>query len=121
MSQLTALGTSLVMEVPVAVVIGAGLAWVPRNQTLRLFAVAMTATLLTHPCAWWGYRGLRYGLDLGRDPAFYTVEIAVTLVEALLFWRLAGITPVRALLVSLAANSLSAFWGWEFARLLGWA
>ena len=62
MSQLHALVVSLTMEVPVAVSIRWALRWHPRRDAIRLSMVALSTTLLTHPVAWWGFRGLRHGL-----------------------------------------------------------
>ena len=119
MSQLHALAVSLTMEVPVAVTMGLALGWHPRGDAMRLSLVALSTTLLTHPVAWWGYRGLRYGFDWERWPAFVVIELLVCAAEAWMFWRLTRFTAVQALVVAFVVNSLSAFWGWEFAALIG--
>ena len=118
-SQLSALLVSLAMEVPLALVLALSLHWVVRADRGRLLVVAAGTTLLTHPVAWWTYRGLRRSLEWERWPAFALVEIGVTLAEAALYWRLARITPVRALILSLTVNAASAFWGGEVAVWLG--
>ena len=119
MSQLHALVVSLTMEVPVAVSIGWALRWHPRRDAVRLSMVALSTTLLTHPVAWWGFRGLRDGLDWDRWLAFALVELWVCAVEAWMFWRMTEFTKVQALWVAVLVNALSAFWGWEFAALIG--
>jgi len=119
MSQLYALLISIGMEVPTAMAMGLGLRWVERTDWLRLLAVATCTTLLTHPFAWWGYRTLRNDLDLSRWPAFAIVEITVSVVEAVMYWRLARIPPAKALILALVVNAFSAFWGRDLATLLG--
>jgi hypothetical protein len=119
MSQLNALLISIGMEVPLAMGLCLGLRWVERADWHRLLAVATCTTLITHPFAWWGYRTLRNGLDLSRWPAFAIVEIAVSLVEAAMYWRLARIPPLKAVILAFAVNAFSAFWGRDLAKLLG--
>ena len=117
--QLSGLLISLAMEVPLALALALGLKWVAGTDWRRLLGVAIGTTLLTHPVAWWGYRGLRGALEWERWPAFALVEICVTLAEAAMYWRLARITPLRALILALAVNAASAFWGSELAIGLG--
>jgi hypothetical protein len=119
MSQLNALLISVGMEVPVAMVLGLGLRWVRRSEWAQLLAVATCTTLLTHPFAWWGYRALRGDLELSRWPAFAIVEIVVSLAEATMYWRLAKISPGKALVMAFSVNALSAFWGRDLAGFLG--
>ena len=119
MSQLNALLISIGMEVPVAMGLGLGFRMVRRSDWAHLLAVATCTTLLTHPFAWWGYRALRNELEWSRWPAFATVEIAVTLAEAAMYWRLAKISPGKAVVLALSVNALSAFWGRDLAMLLG--
>jgi hypothetical protein len=117
MSQVNALLVSLGMEVPVAMGLCLGLRWVVRSDWKRLLAVATCTTLLTHPFAWWGYRALRE--DFSRWPAFAIVEITVSLAEAAMYWRLARISPLKALVLAFTVNAVSAFWGRDLAELLG--
>ena len=119
MSQLNALLISIGMEVPVAMGLGLGFRWVRRSDWAKLLAVATCTTLLTHPFAWWGYRALRNGLELSRWPAFALVEITVSLVEAAMYWRLAKISPGKALVLAFSVNAISAFWGRDLAKVLG--
>jgi len=62
---------------------------------------------------------LREGQDFSRWPAFAMVEVSVSLVEAAMYWRLARIPPAKALILAFAVNAISAFWGRDFAELLG--
>ena len=117
--QFDALLISIVMEVPLAMGLAMGLAWVERAAWSRLFLVAISTTLLTHPFAWWGYRGLRTDLTWEHWPAFILVEVLVSLIEAVMYWRLARLTLSNAVTVAVLVNAASALFGGHLAGVLG--
>ena len=118
-SQLSGLVISLGMEVPLAMAMGLGLSWVEKTEWKRLLVVAVTTTLLTHPFAWWGYRGLRWELGWSYGLALSVVEVLVTLAEAAVYWRAARIPPGKALILAAVVNACSALWGGELRGILG--
>ncbi len=86
-------------------------------------APSFTASAMTHPAVWFIFPTL--GIYCGWS--FYTMvgvsELFAWLAEALFFWSVVSVTPVRALLISLAANSASVVCGegmrWATFRVFG--
>ena len=72
----------------------------------RLAAVALAATLLTHPFAWHGFAALK-GLVPGYWPRALIIEGGVAVVEGLLYGSLAGAGLWRGQLMGWAANAWS--------------
>jgi hypothetical protein len=97
---LLALGLTLAIELPVAF-LGA-----PRGRRGSILAVAVFLNLLTHPLA----NQLAWHLPSG----FLAIEILVWLVEGCAYRHVGGLSWVRALLIALVANGLTAllslFW-----------
>jgi hypothetical protein len=91
---------SLAIEVPVVMLL-----WRPQGSRLRVLGAALAATLLTHPFAITGFRAL--SPHLSYPARVLVVETAVAAVEAVLFWRVAGMPGPRAVAVSIAANAAS--------------
>lgn len=103
MHQLTALGLTLAIELPVLALLARAL------PPARVWVVAAGASLLTHPMAWHIASVLpaeQYRVGL------WLIEIGVTITEGLWyqFWLRPGIG--RALWWSLLANVASFGFGW---------
>ena len=103
MSQLTALLTTLIIELVVAILARPKLWRGPRGPFLRWLGLVAAASLMTHPFAWW--------LNMHIDQPFWLraalIEAGVVVVEASLFWRMETLSWRRALLTSLATNGMS--------------
>lgn len=103
MIQAIAFALTLIIELPVAAVVG----WARRvNVSLpRLLVVSACGTLLTHPFVWamvsnW----LRPWPFWGRTAVAETFAVVV---EALVYWRGGPVSGVDAALLSLLANGAS--------------
>lgn len=108
MSQGTALLLTLAVEVPLYVAALVSLKLVSARWALL---VAVAANLVTHPALWWA---------LGSRPALLAValaEVAVWLVEALLFWLAVRRSPGLLLVVAAGANAASILAGVVTAAL----
>ena len=103
MQQDKALLVSMALEVPTAVLMGAALGVRRRDLALRLALTAIAATAASHPLAWW----LNQQIPLPFAERATIVELAVTLVEALLYAWLVPLTRLHAAIVSAAANAAS--------------
>ncbi len=100
MSALAALLLSILIEVPVVVL-------ATRQRRLELLLVAVGATLVTHPFAWHGAQAL-LARDVPFVVVFVVVEVAVVAVEGALYAGAARLGWRRGLVVSFAANAVSA-------------
>ncbi len=108
MSETQALLISMVIEGPVAFALVTLAGW-PSRGPAHVGAASMIATAVTHPQMWslaiWSYGRFPYW------PAILTIEALVVVVEAALIAWMARLTPARAGVVSLAANSASFLFG----------
>ena len=108
MSEADALLISMAIEGPVAFAIVALARW-PSRGALHAGLASMVATAVTHPQMWtlaiWSYGRFPYW------PAILTIEALVVVVEAALIAWMARLTPARAGIVSLVANSASFLFG----------
>ena len=108
MTEFEALLLSVAIEAPVAYLIARLARW-PSRGDLHIAAASAAATAITHPQLWaaalWGYWHFPYWLTV------FTLESAVVLTEGLLIAWMAALRIDRAMLVSLIANSASAFVG----------
>lgn len=102
MTQTPAFLLTLAIEVPVATALVAAARWAP-GRLGSVAAVALGASLLTHPLLWMAQgAGLLPGMA-----AIAIAEVAVTAVEAAAYAWCAGLGPRRGAVVSLAANTAS--------------
>lgn len=114
MGQWQAFALTLALEIPVAV----GIAWLCglRDQIWRVTGIAVAASLLTHPIAWFlATTGL-------ADMPFWwraaLIEIAVVVAEAIVYRAGLKAPWKTAAAMSLAANATSFGCGLWLARLL---
>lgn len=103
MSQLEAMLLSLAVEVPVALALAVLLTRAPRVKLWRLALVAVAATLVSHPFAW--YANTHLGGTFPVRAAI--IEVSVTVLEAALYAWLGRLGVWRGLAVSTAANGAS--------------
>ena len=103
MSQLEAMLLSLAIEVPVALLLVALLKWRPLPELWRLALVAVAATLLSHPFAWYANEHLTVTWVLRAT----IIEVSVSVLEAALYAWLGRLGIWRGLVVSTAANGAS--------------
>ena len=103
MNQLQAMLLSLLIEVPVVLVLAALFKWIPRADLWRLALVAVAATLLSHPFAWYANEHLGGTFAVRAT----IIEVSVTLLEAALYAWLGRLGVWRGLTVSAAANGAS--------------
>lgn len=119
MTQLGGLLLSLLVEVPIVV---AGLrAGVRRNRPEtpplpRVLALALGATLMTHPLAWSTNETLANG-GWPMLERLVLIELLVVLAEAAVFVVVARVSIVRAFAVAAIANAMSFGVGWWVAAL----
>jgi hypothetical protein len=104
-SEAEALAWTYALELPVVLL--AALVW--RRPLWRGLLAGLLASGLTHPFAW--------NIALALPEAqlawgWYAIEAVVVLVEALVLGKVMTLGAVRALILSLLANSLSALAGW---------
>jgi hypothetical protein len=108
MSEAEALLISMAIEGPVAFALVTLAGW-PSRGAIHVGAASMVATAVTHPQMWalaiWSYGRFPYW------PAILTIEALVVVVEAALIAWMARLTPARAGIVSLVANSASFLFG----------
>ena len=108
MSESLALLISMAIEGPVAFAVVTLARW-PCRGALHVGAASMIATAVTHPQMWalaiWSYGRFPYW------PAILAIEALVVVVEAALIAWMARLTPARAGIVSLVANSASFLFG----------
>lgn len=114
MSQTTALGLTLLFEA-IAVLLWHGRMG-GRPGPLRLLVVAVCASLLTHPFAWWANGALMGSLAMW--PRIAVVEGAVIGAEAVVYRALAPLPWGRAIGLSAWANGVSFGLGWLALRLM---
>jgi len=104
MSESEALLISMAIEGPVAFAVVALTRW-PSRGPLHVGLASMVATAVTHPQMWalaiWTFGRFSYW------PAILAIEAGVVVVEAALIAWMAKLTPPRAGIVSLAANTAS--------------
>ena len=105
MSQLGALLLSVLVEAPLAAAAGARCGKRGARELGRMACIALAATLLTHPLAWWANRLLAAALPFA--PRALLIELGVVLVEGLLFAWLARLARTRGLLVAALTNGAS--------------
>jgi hypothetical protein len=104
MSQLTALLLTLVIELFVCLALKSAV--LPKDiRWQRLAAVCLTASLLTHPVAWW-LNQAGSGC-IGPWARVGLIEAVVVVAEAGIYIGLAPMMPRRAFGLSLVANSTS--------------
>lgn len=114
MGQWEAFALTLALEIPVAV----GIAWLCglRDHLWRVLGVAVAASLLTHPVAWFlATSGLA---DLQFWWRAAVIEIAVVAAEAIVYRAGLKAPWKTAAAMSLAANAVSFGGGLWLARLL---
>lgn len=97
MSQLGAMGRSILIEVPIALALG------PRLP--RTAVASAAATLITHPLLWAAWFPMRQHLSWGATAAL--LEGAVVLVETGVYRLTLDLSWRRALLISAVANAAS--------------
>ena len=102
MTQTTALLLTLAIEVPVATALVAAARWAP-GRLGTVAAVAVGASLFTHPLLWMAQEA---GLIRGMA-GVVAAELAVAAVEAAAYAWAAGIGLRRGAVVSLVANAAS--------------
>ncbi len=100
MSQLEAMLLSLLVEVPLALGLAALLRWTRGAELGRLALVALSATLISHPFAWFANEHL----TIYWPARAAIIEVSVTLLEAALYAWLGRLGPWRGLAVSALAN-----------------
>lgn len=116
--QLEAWGTTLVVEGSAAALIARFFGLAPSRAARAAIAGSMT----THPVVWWLYFQLIH--DIGYGWTLLAVETVAVLGEVP-FYRLAGASWGRALLISLLVNAASVLvglapWLWrQAATMLG--
>lgn len=106
---------SIAMEAPI--VLAFGRAASRDEPTVRLLMVAVGATLVTHPFAWYGVQALSG--PLGMWPALGLVELGVGLAESVFYARIAGLGWRWGFVAGFASNAVSA--GYGVLIWLGWA
>ena len=108
MSETEALLISMAIEGPVAFALVKFAGW-PSRGALHAGLASMVATAVTHPQMWalaiWSFGRFPYW------PAILAIEALVVVVEAALIAWMTQLTPARAGIVSLAANSASFLFG----------
>ena len=108
MSETQALLISMAIEGPVAFALVALARW-PSRGALHVGIASMVSTAVTHPQMWalaiWSFGRFPYW------PAILSIEALVVVVEAALIAWMAQLTPARAGIVSLVANSASFLFG----------
>lgn len=101
MSQMAALALTLLVEAPIVL----AFVWRLEKDRVRAVLIALAASLLSHPIAWWANGVL-------RPLPFYTVrapliEAGVVVFEAVLYRFTLVPAARRALLVAFVANAAS--------------
>jgi hypothetical protein len=114
MSEFEALLLSAAIEAPIAWLIVRWRAWPCRGARHAALAAAF-ATTCTHPQLWAGVNA--FAPAIGYVPAVALGEAAVVLAEAGIFVWVITLSPVRALLLSLATNTASFAFGLVLAAL----
>lgn len=107
MTQFQALAWTLILEIPV-VLLGARLMAVP---LWRGSVAGVVASGVSHPVAW------KLALISPPDAFVFSwvaIELAVTFLEAVVLKTVMRLRWLQALLLSLAANAISAGAGWWF-------
>jgi hypothetical protein len=98
---LTALAKTLLVEVPIVLVL-----WrcvFKKHDAKNTCMVACIATMLTLPYLWFVLPTfLPY-----RNTYLVLGELTVTLVEAVLYWKLLHISFIRGIMLSIVANGIS--------------
>ena len=115
MTQLQALGLTLLFEVPLVVLVVLLARW-PAERG-RLVLVSLACSLLTHPFAWHGIRAAR-ALIPEFWPRALVGEVLVALVEGLLYAKLARLGWGRGMLLGFLANAWSFGLGLWISRYL---
>ena len=114
MSQGTALLLSILIETPLALLF---FWWVQRptqmGQTIKLILISITATLVSHPLAWWLFQVL----PAPYLTRFSEIEIGVFLLEGVIYYRFTSLNLINSLLVSLLTNGTSAGIGYLMVGL----
>lgn len=105
MIQLNALLLTLIVEVPLAAASGALFGKRGVRELGRMGAIALAASLVTHPVAWWANRLLVAALSFA--PRALLIELCVVIVEGLLFARLARLGLLKGLIVAALTNGAS--------------
>ncbi|MCB9761211.1 MAG: hypothetical protein H6739_15325 [Alphaproteobacteria bacterium] len=106
MSQTAAMLLTLAVEVPLGLAV-AGLGRWPadRRHWLRLAAVLVAMSLITHPFAW------TLNVDLAPHLSPWArvavIEVAVAAFEGLLLWRFGRLTPARGFGLGAVVNAAS--------------
>lgn len=114
MSEFEALLLSAAIEAPVAWFIVRWRAWPCRGAGHAALA-AVFATACTHPQLWAGVNA--FAPDIGYNPAVALGETAVVIIEAGIIGWVIGLSPIRALWLSLATNAASFAVGLGLAAL----
>jgi len=103
LSQPLAMLLSIAVEAAIAAAWIRVLGW---GSALRAAVAATLGTMLTH---WFAWHGAPIAMAaIGDAKGFVAVEAAVTIIEAAVYWYVVPLSPLRALVTSLAANGGSA-------------
>ncbi len=102
MTEFEALMLSAMIEAPVAWLLVRWRGWPCRGAGHAALASAL-ATAMTHPQLWAGVNWLT--AQIGYFPALALGEIAVVIIEAAVIAWAVALSPIRALLLSLATNA----------------
>lgn len=114
MTQPEAMLLSIAMETPIVLAISRAAS---RDEpSVRLLMVAVGATLVTHPFAWYGMQAL-HG-PLGMWPALSVVELGVGLAESVFYAQIAGLGWRWGFAAGFASNAVSA--GYGVLMWFGW-
>jgi hypothetical protein len=104
MTEFEAMLLSVVIEGPIAFLIARFTRW-PCRGPLHVAFAASLATAATHPQLW--AATLWLAPRFGYEPTVATMEAAVILIEAMIIAWASGLSPMRALVVSVATNATS--------------
>ncbi len=105
MNQVHALLLTLLVEVPLAAGLGALYGKRGAKELGRMGAIALAASLITHPWAWWANRLLLALLPFAGRALL--IELGVVLVEGILFAWLAKLGLLRGLVIATLTNGAS--------------
>ncbi|MCC7072870.1 MAG: hypothetical protein IT383_16200 [Deltaproteobacteria bacterium] len=114
MTQLQAFLLTLTIEVPVAVFLGRRLGLVDLR---RLALVAVAATTLTHPFAFWAAESWHAWSWASRAAV---IEIAVAAAESAVYRLATRASLKQAVVLGVATNALSFFAGLALGGVLWW-
>jgi hypothetical protein len=103
--QLLALALTLIIELPCAYPFGARISREREEPRWRWPVIILSASLLTHPFAWWANEVGLIALPFWQRAAI--IEVSVVILEAILYRFALPLQAKRAIGASLLANSAS--------------